>query len=71
MVQEDTMTTPRVYEGVPYYRYVVTYTLTDGRRRRMVRWSPGLPWLQSEVARELQDVDVKPGSNVRITPDGC
>lgn len=40
-------------EGVPYYRYVVRFTLADGRRRRWVRWSPGPPWVYSEVGREL------------------
>jgi hypothetical protein len=40
-------------EGVPYYRHVVRYALSDGRRRRMVRWSPGHPWVRTEVAREL------------------
>jgi hypothetical protein len=43
------------FEGVPYRRYVVTFRLADGRRRRWVRWSPGFPWVFSEVARELQD----------------
>jgi hypothetical protein len=40
-------------EGVPYYRHVVRYTLTSGQRRRMVRWSPGAPWVYQEVGREL------------------
>lgn len=44
-----------IIEGVPYYRHVIRYTLADGRRRRMVRWSPGFPWIRSEVGRELAD----------------
>lgn len=42
-------------EGVPYYRFVIRYTLATGQRRRMVRWSPGSPWVASEVVRELVD----------------
>ena len=42
-------------EGVPYLRYVVSYVLASGPRRRMVRWSPGYPWVRSEIARELVD----------------
>lgn len=43
----------RHIEGVPYHRHVIRYTLVDGRRRCMVRWSPGHPWVRTEVAREL------------------
>lgn len=42
-------------EGVPYRRYRVRYTLADGRRRRMLRWSPGFPWVRDEIGRELVD----------------
>lgn len=56
----------RYIEGVPYDRYVVRYTLADGTRRRMVRWSPGEPWIRDEIGRELVErfgVDgIKPGS---------
>ena len=45
----------RTIEGVPYHRFVVRYTLTDGKRRRLVRWSPGFPWVRAEVLRELDD----------------
>lgn len=59
-----------ILEGVPYHRYVVRYTLADGRRRRLVRWSPGFPFVYEEVGRELVDrfgVDgIHPGS-VTIT----
>lgn len=64
------VTKPRYVEGVPYYRHAVTYTLTGGRRRRMVRWSPGAPWVYTEVARELCErfgfEAIEPGS-VSIT----
>ncbi len=42
-------------EGVPYRRFIVHYTLADGRRRRMFRWSPGSPWVYTEMGRELVD----------------
>jgi len=42
-------------EGITYQRFVVRYTLADGRRRRLVRWSPGIPWVYEEVGRELID----------------
>jgi hypothetical protein len=43
----------KLIEGVPYHRFLVRYTLSDGRRRRMVRWSPGGHWVYEEVGREL------------------
>jgi len=53
-------------EGVTYHPFLVRYTLSDGKRRRMVRWSPGNPWVRNEVARELVDrfgvEGIKPGS---------
>lgn len=53
-------------EGVPYTRFVVRYRLATGERRRMVRWSPGYPWIREEVARELisrHDLEgIEPGS---------
>lgn len=53
-------------EGVRYYRFLVRYTLRDGSRRRMVRWSPGFPWIREEILRELDDrfgLDaIRPGS---------
>ncbi len=56
----------RVIEGVPYRRFVVSYTLASGARRRMVRWSPGEPWVYDEVGRELVErfgvEGLKPGS---------
>lgn len=42
-----------ILEGVPYYPFVVRFRLTNGKRRRWVRWSPGHPWVRNEVAREL------------------
>lgn len=53
-------------EGVDWWRHVIYYTLSDGRRRRMIRYSPGRPWVLDEVARELVDrfgvEGIKPGS---------
>jgi hypothetical protein len=53
-------------EGVPYHRFRVRYTLADGRRRTMVRLSPGFPWVREEIARELVErfglEGIKPGS---------
>ncbi len=62
-----------IVEGVRYQRFRIRYTLKPGGkndRRRMVRWSPGFPWVREEIARELVDrygLDgIKPGS-VTIT----
>jgi hypothetical protein len=56
----------RYIENVPYYRFHVRYTLANGKRRRMTRWSPGFPWVRDEIARELVErfsLDgIKPGS---------
>jgi hypothetical protein len=57
---------PLKIEGVPYERFVIRYTLTSGERRRMVRWSPGFPWIREEIGRELCErfgiEGIKPGS---------
>ncbi len=62
-----------IVEGVRYYPFRVRYTLADGRRRRMTRWSPGFPWVREEIARELDDrfgIDgIAPGSvTIRSLP---
>jgi len=49
------ITDPISVEGVHYWRFVVRYRLSDGRRRRLVRWSPGYPWVREEICRELAD----------------
>ena len=49
------MRSPITIEGVPYRPYRIYYTLANGKRRRMVRWSPGYPWIREEIARELLD----------------
>ena len=58
--------TIRTVEGVPYRRFRVTFCMSDGRRRRWVRWSPGFPWITDEVCRELVETigadNVKPHS---------
>ena len=57
-------------EGVPYFRYLVRYVTTHGRRRTKVLYSPGRPWIGEAVRRWIacEDIDVKRGSNVRISP---
>lgn len=66
-------------EGVRYHPFVVRYTLADGRRRRMTRWSPGFPWVRDEVGRELLDrfeldgiragsVSIRPAVNAPTRP---
>jgi hypothetical protein len=54
----------KLVEGVPWYRFVIRFRLLSGERRRMVRWSPGEPWIREEIARELSDrqLVIKPGS---------
>jgi hypothetical protein len=49
------MREPRIIEGVPYRPYRVYYTLANGKRRRMVRWSPGLHVIVHDAARELTE----------------
>ena len=47
-------------EGVTYHRYRVRFRLIDGRRRLWYRWSPGEPWVFSEIARELEERGIYP-----------
>jgi len=58
-----------VVEGVPYLRYRVRYVMTDGRRRAKVLYCPGDAWIEDTVRRWIEhaDVDVRAGSNVRIS----
>ena len=56
-------------EGVPYYRYVVRFVLLTEKgsvRRKRVFYSPGEPWVRTEVSRALVDYygleRIKPGS---------
>jgi len=49
------MKNPRYIEGVLYYRHIVRFTLSDGRRRRWIRWSPGGTFAYSEIGNELVD----------------
>lgn len=64
------MLTSYVIEGVRYWRFQVIYRLSDGRRRQLIRWSPGFPWVYKEVVRELLErhgeTGVKPHSAMII-----
>jgi len=53
-------------EGVPYQRFVIRFTLADGRRRKWVRWAPYPQAMADALRREFHDRDVpiKPGSKV-------
>ena len=57
------------YEGVPYFRYLVRYVTTSGKRRRKVLYAPGRPWIRDTVDRWIHydGVDVRAGSNVRVS----
>lgn len=55
MTRRERRKAVRVVEGVSYYPFLVRFTLADGRKRRLVRWSPGAPWVGGEVVRELED----------------
>jgi len=63
----------QIVEGVPWYRHVISFRLHgQSGTRRLVRWSPGAPWIYDEVARELVGrfgARVVPGSvDVRLDP---
>lgn len=53
----------RYFESVPYRRWVISFVDHGGRRRRVVRWSPGRPWVAEEFDREWGD-SVRERSNV-------
>lgn len=63
----------RNVEGVPYYRFHVAFRTKDGKRHRMVYWSPGFPWVRGEVARSLDAYfgieNVRPGSCTIVQED--
>ncbi len=56
-------------EGVRYFRFLVRYVTSDGKRRRKVLWCPGQAWIRETVDRWVyqDEVDVKPGSNVIVS----
>jgi pyruvate-formate lyase-activating enzyme len=43
----------RIIEGVAYRPFVVRCRLKSGRRLRRIYWSPGEPWVGTEVSRAL------------------
>ncbi len=55
-------------EGVYYHRFVISFVLADGRRRRWIRHAPARMYAAESFDREVQarDIKVKRGSNVYI-----
>jgi len=43
----------KTIEGVTYYRYRVAFRLVSSGRKRRTFWSPGHPWVRTEIARWL------------------
>jgi hypothetical protein len=60
------MSATKTFEGVTYYPYVVSYGDCQGKRRQKTLWSPGCPWLGSEVRRFLEAVDADEKINVYV-----
>ena len=54
-----------IVEGVPYHTYRATWR-EKGKRRQRTILSPGHPWLDSEVRRMLEALDVPSGTTVRV-----
>lgn len=59
-------TTTKFIEGVPYTPFLLRFRGADGKPKRRVLWSPGLPWLREEVSRYLIAHDVPKGSTCTI-----
>ena len=61
----------KIIEGVRYYPFLVSYRLRSGKRKSFTYYSPGEPWVRSEVARLLDDEvgieNIAPGS-AKISP---
>lgn len=57
-------------DGVPYSRFRISFRLASGKRRRWIRWSVGQPWIDGEIARELEETfscdELPSGSNIYI-----
>jgi hypothetical protein len=46
----------KTVEGVTWYKYTVRYRLKGERRRRsLTTWSPGEPWIRTELGRLLDE----------------
>lgn len=54
----------RLFEGVQYHRFLVRYRDSEGKRRKKVLWTPGLPWVSEAVDRA--GLDIAKGTNVYI-----
>lgn len=52
---------PIIIEGVPWFRFRVTYRLKGraGNRRSFTVRSPGFPWVREEVGRMLEDLNAE------------
>lgn len=63
--------TSRVVEGVIHRPYEISFKTDGGRAVRFTHWSPGRPWLDSEIARYLDDRDdVTQGQPINIKKKG-
>lgn len=56
-----------IVEGVPYYRFLITFRWADGRRARWVRWAPAEMYMRESLERELcargiESEDIRPRS---------
>ena len=58
----------RTYEGVTYSRFVVSFSTSEGKRRRKVIWAPYAQAAGEAFARFIryEGVDVRRGSNVIV-----
>jgi len=45
-----------IVEGVRYHRFVIRFRLSDGRRRRWIRWAPAACYAAESIRRELDDM---------------
>ena len=44
-----------IREGVPYHPFIVTFRTKDGARHHETHYSPGFPWVRTEVARSIDE----------------
>jgi len=60
----------KLIEGVWYYPFLVKYRTPDNKRRQMTLWAPARQYVADTIAHATRDgvIEVKPGSNVIISP---